>query len=113
MGKRMETYLKDLPIEEEDVWVPLSVNFANNREGGKYNICTLRIKSHTDSSAFPMTLKIETTDENIYDFQQEVSAIDITIEGEFELNNLLEAFQQILEAEKLIDTIDKGGTHGS
>lgn len=113
MSKRLETNLKNLPIEEGDWWVPLSVNFANNREGGKYNICDLRIKSHTDSSAFPMTVKIETTDEQIYDFQQEVSAITITIEGEFELNNLLLAFQQILEAEKLIDTMDKGDNYGS
>ena len=113
MSKRLETNLKNLPIEEGDVWVPLSVNFGNNREGGKYNICDLRIKSHTDSSAFPMTVKIETTDEQIYDFQQEVSAIIITIEGEFELNNLLLAFQQILEAEKLIDTMDKGDAYGS
>ena len=113
MGKRLETNLKNLPIEEGDVWVPLSVNFGNNREGGKYNICTLRIKSHTDSSAFPMTLKIETTDENIYDFQQEVSVIDIIIEGEWELKNLLQSFQQILEAEKLIDTMDKGDAYGS
>jgi hypothetical protein len=109
----METYLKNLPIEEEDVWVPLSVNFSNNRQTGKYNICDLRLKSHTDSSAFPMTVQIETTDENVYDFQQEVSAINITIEGECELNNLLKAFQQILEAENLINTIDKGGTYGS
>lgn len=113
MSKRLETNLKNLPIEEGDWWVPLSVNFANNREGGKYNICDLRIKSHTDSSSFPMTVKIETTDEQIYDFQQEVSAITITIEGEFELNNLLLAFQQILEAEKLIDTMDKGDNYGS
>ena len=113
MRKRLETNLKNLPIEEGDVWVPLSVNFGNNREGGKYNICDLRIKSHTDSSAFPMTVKIETTDEQIYDFQQEVSAIIITIEGEWELKNLLQSFQQILEAEKLLNAVDKGDNYGS
>jgi len=113
MSKRLETNLKNLPIEEEDVWVPLSVNFGNNRESGKYNICDLRIKSHTNSSAFPMTVKIETTDEQIYDFQQEVSAITITIEGEWELKNLLQSFQQILEAEKLLNAVDKGDNYGS
>ena len=113
MADRLETYLLNLPVLDEDGWIPLSINFSNNREGGKYNVCTLRIKSHTDSSAFPMTVKIETTDENIYDFQQEVSAIDITIEGGCELVNLLDAFQQILEAEKLINTVDKGDIYGS
>jgi len=60
-----------------------------------------------------MTVKIETTDEQIYDFQQEVSAIIITIEGEWELKNLLQSFQQILEAEKLINAVDKGDNYGS
>lgn len=107
MADRLETYLLNLPVLDEDGWIPLSINFSNNREGGKYNVCTLRIKSHTDSSAFPMTVKIETTDENIYDFQQEVSAIDITIEGGCELVNLLDAFQQILEAEKVVKLLDR------
>lgn len=60
-----------------------------------------------------MTVKIETTDEQIYDFQQEVSAIIITIEGEWELKNLLQSFQQILEAEKLLNAVDKGDNYGS
>lgn len=113
MTKPLATNLLNLPICDEDQWVPLNVNFSNNREGGKYNICDLRIKTHTDCSAFPMTVKIETTDEQIYDFQQEVSAITVTIEGGCEVINLLDAFQQILEAEKLIKTVDKGGTYGS
>jgi hypothetical protein len=111
--KRLGTNLLNLPVHDEDTWIPLNINFSNNREGGKYNICDLRIKSHTDCSAFPMTVQIETTDEQVYDFQQEVSAITITIEGGCELVNLLDAFQQILEAEKLINTVDKGDIYGS
>lgn len=114
MGKRLETYLLDLPVPDKDdpypdAWRPLTVSFTNNRETGKYNVCTLRIKSHTDASAFPMTVKLEMTDENVYDFTQEISAIDITIEGGWELNYLLKSFEQILEAEKVVNTMDKGG----
>ena len=107
MASRIETYLKDLPVEDASVWMPLVVNFADNREGGKYNVCSLRIKANTDESAFPMSICVETDDQKIHEFQQNVTAVDITIEGGCELDTLLRAFKQILEANEVISLLDR------
>lgn len=106
MTERTQTYLLNLPVEDVPTWVPLSVNYANNNAGGKYNIGSLRIATSVDSSAFPMTVEITNIDGQSQTFQ-DIASVDIAIEGEWELTNLLRAFQQILEAEKVVSIFNK------
>lgn len=108
MHRPVDLVLKNLPVEEKEEYADnwLSVNFADNQEGGKYNMCALRIEVATDSCAFPMSVRVTTVDNKKYEYVEQVAAIDIDIQGGCELNCLLRAFEQILEAKKVLDILN-------
>jgi hypothetical protein len=111
MSDRLPIQLSDLPVREKDEGAFLTVDFYDNRSNDKYNECDLVISTNPDYSAYEMQVEVSDENNGIQTFH--TNRIAIRISGGWEKINFMQSLRTILDADDVLDLIDKGSKYDS